>query len=134
MQSTSTSISNTRDSGSLFSGLPSIVSHAERMVQNYPEILEAVLAEIKAEEEDALRQSMQEHPDWSQHVDKASVEFKDGSVVYRSSGDTASDLEYGNPVSNIAPTGLLRSTAQRRSYDVATNFSRKFSEKMGDLR
>jgi hypothetical protein len=135
VQSTSTSISNARGSSSpLISGLPAAVSLAENIVKNFPSLMETVLAEIKAEEEEALRSSMQNHPDWSQHTDKAQVGFSEGAIVYSADGDGIEDLEYGNPISNIAPTGLIRSTAQQRSYDVAVNMSRKFSNKMSNLK
>lgn len=136
MPSTSTSISNARGSGSLISGTPSVVTFVESLVENFPTIIMEALDEIRAEEEETLRVAMSDHPEWKKHSQKASVSIEGKNINYgvKDPHDPdVVDLEYGNPVKNVAPTGLLRATAQRRSFDVSVKMSSKFSEKLGEL-
>ena len=136
MQSTSTSISNAQDSSPLISGTPFSVNLAQSLVENFSDILLETMEEIQKEEEEALRVAMGDHPEWSQHTEKASVGIEGTNITYSvkdPNDPDIVDLEYGNPVRNVAPTGLLRSTAQKRSFDVAVKMSSKFSEKIKDL-
>lgn len=105
-----------------------LLSLLEDSISGYPDALEKALSDLLAEEKAELTDRMSAHPDWSHLSDKAEVSFEGNNVKYAVNDDVAVDLEYGNPQTSITATGLLRSTAKRRSFDLATRLMDKVSK------
>jgi hypothetical protein len=90
--------------------------------------MDGAIKETLTVEKDYLRNTLSNHPDWSDKVDKASVALNAGGINYSVDHEDAQDLEYGNPMRNTVATGVLRSTAKRRSYDVSKEFMNRVAK------
>lgn len=112
----STSTNTSKNSRSFLSDF---FDNIAKNVARYEEIVQDSLMAQSSIETVKLQETMSTHPDWSDKVDQASVSVSGRSLEYRVDHEDAVDLEYGNPMKNLATTGLIRSTAKKREYEAS---------------
>ena len=94
------------------------VSWVESAVSSLPQAIVQAVAAVEKEEKSFLEDRLNKHPDWAAIKPVVNVNYGEGGMVYQVPGAKAHQLEYGNPEDSIVATGLVRSTAKRREYDV----------------
>lgn len=119
-------------SGAVISGEFYALSLLKDIVDEYPAALEKAMIDLVEEEKGALTDRMGNHPDWGYLEDKAYVSVTTEGLEYGVADEIASDLEYGNPQKKIVASGLLRSTAKRRSFDLGKSLMDKISKGLPD--
>ncbi len=87
-------------------------------VASLPNTILQAISQVEAQEKAALEDRLNRHPDWASIAPEVNVKYGDNGLTYSVSGAKAHQLEYGNPEDSIVATGLVRSTAKRREYDV----------------
>jgi len=105
-------------SGPIIEGDFYLLGILEDSVVGYSAAVEVALSRLIDEESKALSSRLSAHPDWNHLSDKAEVNLTSTGLEYAVHDDVAADLEYGNPQTNITATGLVRSVAKRRSFDL----------------
>jgi len=125
---TSAQMHTSTGSGKIVSGEFSLFASLEQQIKKYDKAMDGAIKETLTVEKDYLRNTLSNHPDWSDKVDKASVALTAGGINYSVDHEDAQDLEYGNPMRNTVATGVLRSTAKRRSYDVSKEFMNRVAK------
>lgn len=116
----------------IVSGDFSILSLLEETVEVYEEAMAESLSSVASAESSILKERLANHPDWADKVDSANVSVKDGHIEYTVDHPDATDLEYGNPVKKVVATGMLRSVAKSREYDVNESLMRQLSSRLPD--
>lgn len=129
---TSAQSHTTAGSRPLVSGQLAIFSILEESVNNYETALTDAVSDVVGEESEALKDQLSRHPDWSDKVDDANVSYNNGHLEYSVDHPDAVDLEYGNPMRKVTATGVLRSIAKRREYDVNQSLMRHLSSRLPD--
>lgn len=129
---TSAQLHTTTGSKEVISGNLSILSIIEESVDYYEDALSESLYSVIDEESSILKEQLSSHPDWSDKVDSANVSVKDGHMEYSVDHPDAMDLEYGNPMKQVIATGILRSVAKSREYDVNESLMRHLSSRLPD--
>lgn len=119
---TSAQLHTSTGSGKIVSGEFSLFASLEQQIKNYDKAMNKAIEETLTVEKKHLRDTLSNHPDWSDKVDKASVALTPGGINYSVDHEDAQDLEYGNPMRNTVATGTLRSIAKRRSYEISKEF------------
>jgi hypothetical protein len=94
------------------------VSWVESAVNALPQAIVQAITAVEKEEKTFLEDRLNRHPDWAAIKPNANVRYGQEGMVYQVPGAQAHQLEYGNPEESIVATGLVRSTAKRREYDV----------------
>lgn len=117
-------------SGEIISGEFYALSLLQDIVDEYPKALNEALLELIQEETSHLVSRMDNHPDWGYVSDKAYVSLIEEGIEYGVADEIASDLEYGNPQKNVVASGLLRSTAKRRSYELGQKLAENISKRL----
>lgn len=112
------------------SGNLSILSVLEETAEKYVDAMAGSLSEVVNEESEYLKDQLSRHPDWADKVDSASVSYNGGQLEYSVSHPDATDLEYGNPMKKVVATGILRSVAKGREYDVNESLMRHLSSRL----
>lgn len=115
---TSAQLHTSTGSKPIVSGEFSLLSILEETVDVYEDVLAKSLSTVASEESTILKERLANHPDWADKVDSANVSVKDGFLEYTVDHPDAQKLEYGNPMENVVATGMLRSIAKSREYDV----------------
>lgn len=126
----SAQLHTTTGSKSIVSGNLSIFSLIEETVSSYETALEQSLSSVVDEESTVLKERLSQHPDWADKADSAKVSVSGGSLEYSVDHPDAMDLEYGNPMKQVVPTGVLRSIAKSREYDVNESLMRHLSSRL----
>lgn len=121
-----------KGSGSVISGTPTTISVLEESLDGYLNAVEHAVRSVEQEETTALRDQLSRHPDWADKSDSANVHANEGFLNYEVNHPDAMDLEYGNPMKKIVATGVLRSVAKRREYDVNQSLIRHLSSRLPD--
>lgn len=128
---TSAQLHTNTGSGTVISGIPTVVSYLKESFGNYENLLSQALSDTVVQETAILRQNLAQHPDWADKVDNASVKVSEGFFDYSVEHPDAMDLEYGNPTTKTIATGTLRSVAKNREYgankSLMDNLSRRLS-------
>jgi hypothetical protein len=70
------------------------------------------------------------HPDWADKKGNAKVSLTPEGINYSVDHEDAMDLEYGNPMRKVVGTGVLRSTAKRRSFDVTKELMGRVAKRL----
>ena len=129
---TSTQPHTRTGSSSVISGTPTVISVLEESLESYLDAVKEAVRSVEDEETVALRDQLSRHPDWADKSDSANVHANEGFLNYEVSHPDAMDLEYGNPMKKIVATGVLRSIAKRREYDVNQSLMRHLSSRLPD--
>lgn len=116
----------------IVSGNFSILSILEETVNSYEDAMEQSLSSVVNEESTVLKEKLSQHPDWADKAESAKVSVSGGSLDYSVDHPDAMDLEYGNPMKQVVPTGVLRSIAKSREYDVNESLMRHLSSRLPD--
>lgn len=119
-------------SGPIVSGNFSILSILEETVNSYEEAMTQSLSSVVNEESSVLKEQLSRHPDWADKADLAKVSVNEGALEYTVDHPDAMDLEYGNPMKKVVPTGILRSIAKNREYSVTESLMRHLSSRLPD--
>lgn len=117
-----------KDSKPAISGNFSLFGQLTEFTQTYGDRASKSLEAVIEDERKALKDTLSQHPDWSDLADKSDVQVNDGDLEYIVDDPYAMDLEYGNPQKNIVATGLLRATAVSRATEVTSGLSRRIME------
>lgn len=117
-------------SGSIVSGQFSLLSDLQRKIDMYDTAVDKALEKTMSMEQQILVNTLNNHPDWADKADSASVSLTPNGIQYSVEHDDAQDLEYGNPARNVVATGVLRSTAKKRSYDLGNEFYSRVTEEL----
>lgn len=129
---TSAQLHTSTGSKPIVSGDFSILSILEETVDTYESAMSQSLSSVLSEESSVLKEQLSRHPDWADKVDSANVSVKDGFMEYTVDHPDAQDLEYGNPMKKVVATGILRSVAKSREYDVNESLMRHLSNRLPD--
>jgi hypothetical protein len=127
---TSAQLHTTTGSKPIVSGEFSLLSILEETVEVYEKAMSESLSSVASAESNILKQRLANHPDWADKVDSANVSVKDGHMEYTVDHPDAQDLEYGNPMKKVVATGILRSVAKSREYDVNESLMRQLSSRL----
>lgn len=127
---TSAQLYTSTGSDSAVSGQFFMISDLERKIDMYENALDDALEETLSVEKQFLSNTLSNHPDWADKADNANVSLTNDGFQYSVNHDDAQDLEYGNPARNVVATGVLRSTAKRRSYDLGNEFYSRVAERL----
>ena len=120
------------NSKSVITGEFPFVSFFSEYLTAFPSAYKGALEDTVAAEHSHLSERMSSHPDWVEHAPNADVSVVGNHLEYGVSAnkDKAKLVEYGDPAKKVVPTGLLRSTALRRSHDLQSEFSDRISNRM----
>lgn len=120
------------DSKPTVSGGFALIGILDNFLDEYADIHHDALQETIDAETLHLKKSLQAHPDWADLADNAVVTATDYGLEYRVSGDqtTSNLLEYGDPIQQIHPTGMLRGTAFQRNQSVSRDFNNRVRRMM----
>lgn len=104
----------------------------EDLLEAYPKAVVASVKELLENEQSHLSNTMSNHPDWAHLSDEAKVVLVDGQVEYSINNPTneVTMLEYGDPTKQVVATGLLRSTAFKRTQDLKRELTSLLSKKL----
>lgn len=127
---TSAQMHTSTGSKSIVSGEFALLSVLETSLNNYDKALDSALEETLSVEKTHLTDTLSNHPDWADKAGNAKVSFTPEGINYSVDHEDAMDLEYGNPARNVVATGVLRSTAKRRSYDVTKELMGRVSKRL----
>jgi hypothetical protein len=127
---TSAQLHTNTNSKPIVSGEFALFSGLEQQIKDYDEALNRALEETLDAEKTHLTNTLSNHPDWADKSGNAKVSFTPEGVNYSVDHEDALDLEYGNPMRNVVATGVLRSTAKRRSYDVTKELMGRVAKRL----
>jgi hypothetical protein len=130
---TSAQLHTSKDSKGIIHGEFPFIFALDTLVAKYPEAVAEAVAETLSNEQTHLSNVMSDHPDWAHLSDKAQVSISDGSLEYgvNEPSDETNMLEFGDPSKRVVATGLLRSTAFKRSQDIKKQLTEAVSRKLG---
>ena len=114
----------------IVSGEMALFADIERQINNYEKALEGAIEETIGHEQKYLSNTLSNHPDWADKAGNAKVSFTPEGINYSVDHEDATDLEYGNPMRKVVATGVLRSTAKRRSYDVTKELMGRVAKRL----
>lgn len=114
----------------IVSGEMALFADIERQINNYEKALEGAIEETLGHEQKYLSSTLSNHPDWADKAGNAKVSFTPEGINYSVDHEDATDLEYGNPMRKVVATGVLRSTAKRRSYDVTKELMGRVAKRL----
>lgn len=129
---TSAQLHTSTDSNSIIRGEFPTAWFFEDLLEAYPKAVIASVKELLANEKEHLSSTMSNHPDWSHLADEAKVGLVDGQIEYSVNNPTneVNMLEYGDPTQQVVATGLLRSTAFKRTQDLKRELTSLLSNKL----
>lgn len=127
---TSAQLHTSTNSKPIVSGEFALFSELENKINKYDKALESALEETINSEKTHLTDTLANHPDWADKSGNAKVSFTPEGINYSVDHEDALDLEYGNPMRNVVATGVLRSTAKRRSYDVTKELMGRVAKRL----
>lgn len=127
---TSAQLHTSTGSGKIVSGEFSLLASLENQIKNYDKALESALKETLDAEKSHLTNTLANHPDWADKAGNAKVSLTPDGINYSVDHDDATDLEYGNPMRKVVATGVLRSTAKRRSFDVTKELMGRIAKRI----
>jgi len=114
----------------IVSGEMALFADIQRQINNYEKALEGAIEETIGHEQKYLSNTLSNHPDWADKAGNAKVSFTPEGINYSVDHEDATDLEYGNPMRKVVATGVLRSTAKRRSYDVTKELMGRVAKRL----
>lgn len=129
---TSAQLHTSTNSNSIIRGEFPTAWFFEDLLEAYPKAVVASVKELLENEQAQLSNTMSNHPDWAHLSDEAKVGLVDGHVEYSVNNPTneVSMLEYGDPTKQVVATGLLRSTAFKRTQDLKRELTSLLSNKL----
>lgn len=114
----------------IVSGNLEILSILEETAEVYEDKLLESLSTVVDNESAYLRSRLSQHPDWADKANQSEVSFRNGSFEYSVAHPDAMDLEYGNPLKKVVATGVLRSVAKGREYDVNQSLMKDLASRL----
>lgn len=129
---TSAQLHTSTNSNSIIRGEFPTAWFFEDLLEAYPQAVIASVKELLENEQALLSDTMSNHPDWAHLSDEAKVVLVDGQVEYSINNPTneVTMLEYGDPTKKVVATGLLRSTAFKRTQDLKRELTSLLSNKL----
>ena len=129
---TSAQLHTSTNSNSIIRGEFPTAWFFEDLLEAYPKAVVASVKELLENEQAQLSNTMSNHPAWAHLSDEAKVGLVDGHVEYSVNNPTneVSMLEYGDPTKQVVATGLLRSTAFKRTQDLKRELTSLLSNKL----
>jgi hypothetical protein len=127
---TSAQLHTSTGSGKIVSGELVLFSDLQNKIDKYDKAIDGALEETLNYEKTHLTDTLSNHPDWADKSGNAKVSFTPEGINYSVDHEDAMDLEYGNPARKVVATGLLRSTAKRRSYDVTNELMGRIAKRI----
>ena len=129
---TSAQLHTPMDSKSIIHGEFPVVWFFEDLLNDYPKAVVASVKELLENEQSHLSDTMSNHPDWAHLASDAKVDLVDGHIEYgvNKPANEISVLEYGDPSQQVVATGLLRSTAFKRSNELRKELTDLIAKKL----
>ena len=129
---TSAQLHTSTNSNSIIRGEFPTAWFFEDLLEAYPKAVVASVKELLENEQSHLSNNMSNHPDWAHLSNEAKVAIVDGHVEYSVNNPTneVTMLEYGDPTQKVVATGLLRSTAFKRTQDLKRELTSLLSKKL----